>query len=333
MKLINNKLNKIKETFLKIQNKNKFFKNKNIIKIICIFFIIIILYFFINKCQFKIALCTMGKKENLYVQEFINYYKNLGVNKIFIYDDNDLNSEKISDVVNPLIINYVKIYNNMKYNIKTQRSAFTDCYKKNKNKFKWFIMVDMDEFLVIVNGTLKKYLSNPVFDKCDFIKIHWIIPSDNDLIYYDNRSLFERFKGPYKKSHFIKSIIKGNINNLLYAVHSPSFSPKNNITCNNVGEIIKYNKLNFESVGKVNIKNAFIIHFKYKSTEEYINKYKRGYINFFTKKNINKVLNTKIIEYFRDNKITMEKINYLENKLNLNLDKYKKFKNHSFKLN
>lgn len=120
---------------------------------------------------------------------------------------------------------------------------------------------------------------------------------------------------------------------MIYAVHSPSFSPKNNITCNNVGEIIKYNKINFESVSKINIKNAFIIHFKYKSTEEYINKYKRGYINFFKKKNINKVLNTKIVEYFRDNKITKEKINYLEKKLKLNLDKFKKFKNNSFKFN
>ena len=42
-------------------------------------------------------------------------------------------------------------------------------------------MVDMDEFLVIVNDSLKNYLSNPVFKKCDFIKFHWIIPSDNTI--------------------------------------------------------------------------------------------------------------------------------------------------------
>ena len=55
----------------------------------------------------------------------------------------------------------------------------------------------MDEYLVIVNDTLKNYLSNSLFNKCDFIKFHWMIPSDNNLLHYDNRSLFERFKGPY----------------------------------------------------------------------------------------------------------------------------------------
>jgi hypothetical protein len=40
----------------------------------------------INKTQtMKIALCTVGKKENLYAKEFIEYYINLGVNHIYIY--------------------------------------------------------------------------------------------------------------------------------------------------------------------------------------------------------------------------------------------------------
>ena len=37
--------------------------------------------------------------------------------------------------------------------------------------------------------TLKTYLEMPIFDKCDVIRIHWIIYDDNDLVYYDNRTL------------------------------------------------------------------------------------------------------------------------------------------------
>ena len=60
---------------------------------------LLILYLIIFiKNQIKIALCTMGKQENLYVKEFIYYYKKLGVDTIFIYDDNDYNTEKFSDV-------------------------------------------------------------------------------------------------------------------------------------------------------------------------------------------------------------------------------------------
>ena len=77
-------------------------------------------------------------------------------------------------------------------------------------------MFDMDEFLYIVDDSLKGYLTNKRFNKCDFIKINWVIPSDNNLLHYDNRTLFERFKGPYKKTPYIKSIIRGDINNLKY---------------------------------------------------------------------------------------------------------------------
>ena len=186
-------------------------------------------------------------------------------------------------------------------------------------------MVDMDEYLVIVNDTLKNYLLNPVFNKCDFIKIHWAIATDNNLLHYDNRSLFERFKGPYKYSRFIKSMIRGHINNLKYQVHSPYFSPKRNITCNNNGQVIQYKNINFESILPINAEKAYIIHYKYKSTEEFINKYKRGYSNFFKDRFKNwQNLNNKIEEYFRDNEITKEKIDYLQKELKLNLEKYKK---------
>ena len=74
-----------------------------------ILFIIFFIIFFISKINkkklIKVALCTMGKKENLYVQEFIDYYLKLGIDKIFIYDDNDNNTEKISDAIANTLFN------------------------------------------------------------------------------------------------------------------------------------------------------------------------------------------------------------------------------------
>ena len=62
----------------------------------------------------------------------------------------------------------------------------------------------MDEYLYIVNNTLKNYSSNRIFNKCDFIIFHWIIPNDNNLVNYDQRPLYERFKDPYMKMNGIK---------------------------------------------------------------------------------------------------------------------------------
>jgi len=47
----------------------------------------------------KVCLCTSGKKENLYAKEFVEHYKKYGVDKIFIYDNNDLNSEYFEESI------------------------------------------------------------------------------------------------------------------------------------------------------------------------------------------------------------------------------------------
>jgi hypothetical protein len=219
----------------------------------------------------------------------------------------------------------VTIFEAKKINILNQSEAFTDCYEKYNRFFNWIIMIDMDEFLYIKNETLKNYLLNPVFNKCDFIKIHWVLPTDNNHLYYENKSLFERFKGPYKNSKYIKTIVKGNIPRLKYWVHSPYISPERNTTCNNKGGIINYKYLNFEFINKIDIAKAFIIHFKYKSTEETIKKIKRGYDSFYQKKRIPGVLRHKIVEYLEDNQITKEKLEYIEKELHFNLSKYKRF--------
>ena len=183
-------------------------------------------------------------------------------------------------------------------------------------------MVDVDEYLYIVNDTLKNYLSSEKFSKCDFIKIHWANTQDNNLIYYEQRPLFQRFTKPYIKSKYIKTIIRGNITDLKYWVHSPYISPYRNITCTNDGNIIYYKNMNFEFINNINTNKSYLIHFRYKSTEELVNKLKRGYFNWSGNK-LKKCLSRIIESYFKENRITLEKINFLEKELKYNLSFYK----------
>ena len=74
-------------------------------------------------------------------------------------------------------------------------------------------------------------------------------------------------------------------------------------------------------VSPINTKKAYIIHFKFKSTEELIRKYKRGYRDWL--KNITqKNLDRKIIKYLSMNRITKEKIDYIKKEINFNFSKY-----------
>ena len=47
----------------------------------------------------------MGKKENLYSRQLISYYLNLGAEKFVFGDNNDPNTEKLSDVLQDYISN------------------------------------------------------------------------------------------------------------------------------------------------------------------------------------------------------------------------------------
>ena len=129
-------------------------KSNKTISILLFLFLI----FVFKKKNIKIALCSMGKQENLYVKEFIKYYINLGIDKIFIYDDNDINTEEISDMIDFRYKKYVKIFKTIKLKLFTQNKQFTDCYEKIKNKFDWILMIDMDEYLYIKTEKLKNYL-------------------------------------------------------------------------------------------------------------------------------------------------------------------------------
>ena len=271
----------------------------------------------------RFALCTMGKEENQYLNEFVDYYIKLGINHIFIYDDNPPNYKQMSDSLDDKYKQNVTFYKNLSSSFIHQSTLYNYCYEKNKNIFDWFLMVDMDEFLYLVDDkSLKEYLSDKNFEKCDFIKFNWAITTDNNLIHYDNRTLFERFKPPFLMDKFVKSMIRGNISGLKYWIHSPLISPIKNISCINTGEQIFENKVIIESTKPINTKKAFLVHFRFKSTEEFVNKYKRGYRNWFGKR-LKSFLEGNIEDYFNQNKITLEKINFIEKELQVNLLYYK----------
>ena len=52
----------------------------------------------------------MGKAENLYLNEFVDYYIKLGINHIFIYDNNEPSFERMSDILDNKYKKNITIY-------------------------------------------------------------------------------------------------------------------------------------------------------------------------------------------------------------------------------
>lgn len=269
----------------------------------------------------KIALCCIGKMENDYALEFVEYYKGIGFDKIFIYDNNDINGEDFNDVIGDYVKDgFVEIINyRINNNVLSQRYAYHDCYIKNQKEYDWIAFFDFDEFLTLVNhSSIKDYLSEKMFEQYDIVHLNWMSFDDNDLLDNDGRKVQDRLTRPcdfnfqklynFPENNHIKSIIRcknrGYIN---WQNASNPHTPSNNVKCcNNIGvecdSNSPFNNYNFDM--------AYIKHYSTKTIGEWLRiKSKRGLMSQFDKGK----KNLSVDVFFKHNKKTEEKLQFIEN--------------------
>ena len=272
-----------------------------------------------------IYLCVQGKNENLYVRDFVDYYKDIGFNKIIILDNNEMNGEKFEEKLKEYIDNkFIEIIN-IRDLESIQIPAYNYCYQKYKNEFDWIIFLDFDEFLFIKNHQrIDRYLYNNRFKKCQSILISRKIYDDNDLEKYDSRTLIKRFVRVKKNNTHcsVKTLVRGGINDLIIPnVHVSGINIQ--YFCNTEGERI-FPKSLYGRECKNN-PSVFIKHFFTKTAEEFCNKMKRGDAHYNKKNPEYKfIMMRRIKNFFFINKITKNKIKILEKCLKLDLDFFKK---------
>ena len=307
-------------------------ENYKLIKINFIFFIMIISLFNYNNRLLKkskknekninICICTIGKKENKYIREFVEYYVNYGVDKIFLYDNNDKEGERFEDVLNDFIKNkFVEILN-WRGRKREQLNVFKHCYNNNFKKFDWLLFYDLDEYIYLRNYTnIKDFLKEKKFNDCQIIYLNWIIHTDNNLIHYYNETLHKRFpilepKARKNITFFspVKSILKGHIPNIsINCLHKLNSKMK---ACNGFG--LKPKLLSYEM--EADSTYYYIDHFYFKSLEEFIDKLNKGNARTYIDRGIDFL---RINRYFTMNEINIYKLKYLENNTKINISLFK----------
>ena len=270
----------------------------------------------------KVCLCTLAKNENRYIREYVQHYEKYGVDKIFLYDNNDVEGEKFDEILSDYIQNGFVEVRNWRGKAKALMPIMNDCYQTNYKIYDWLIFYEIDEYIHLSNYTnIKPFLNLPKFKHCEVIYLNLICHTDNNLIYYDNRPLAERFPRTvpkYKKGGYrleIKSILRGHISDIeITSNHLLSTSLRN---CNGYGNKNRYYYNTYSNQN--DYKHYYIDHYYSKSTEEFIDKINKGdpYIDTL------KYIMQKVDKYFSQSEITREKIDYIENKTGLNLSLYR----------
>lgn len=267
----------------------------------------------------KIAMCSIGRMENRYAVEFVEYYNRIGVDKFFIYDNNYGDEEHFEDVLQQYIDNGIVEIIDYRNKSICQLESYQDCYDKHGKEYDWMCFFDFDEYLWIDNNSsLKELLSSEIYSGYDMIHVNELIYGDSGNIRYENKPLTQRFITPvqpinYKKTFdfpencHVKTIVRGGIDGIEWkgTPHTPS---SNNIKCcNSIGEPCKSNS---PFVIPYVHKNIILRHYKTKSLEEYyMTKVKRGYPDgnkdFFKK-------NSWVKDYFSENEVTEDKKEFIK---------------------
>lgn len=161
-------------------------------------------------------ICCIEKQENLYLRDFVEYYKKAGVDNIVMYDNNDVNGEYPQQVIGDYIANGFVIYKDARGKHRYQLDAYTQCYEEYRDKYDWICFFDVDEFIEIRDGkSINEFLSDERFNGSDAILIYWLLFGDSGNLHYENKPVWERFvqyKEPDARANTFKVILRGNPN-------------------------------------------------------------------------------------------------------------------------
>ena len=173
--------------------------------------------------------------------------------------------------------------------------------------------------------SIKQYLSNPLFKKCESISINWLIYSDNNLLYYDNRSIYERFTSPlykHRENRLVKSIVRGNLNKLVFTKDFSNHVPNKKLhICNSRGKIIK--RYSSFYVNPPLVKYTYLMHYTTKTAEEFIKKIKRG-----RRINILYNITKRLKKFFNINKYSDQKLKMFERDFNTTFSQFSNYTNY-----
>lgn len=210
----------------------------------------------------RVVICAIAKNEHLYINEWVKYYIGLGVDHIYLYDNDNLNSPYIGDYIDKDYLDKATIYN-----CRGVKKPYLQHYIYNKfyhtHKFEWVFFVDIDEYLVGVNN-IKEIIN----ERYDQIRIKWKLFGDDDLIERDtSKPLFNAFKQEKHDNRLEyqgKSIIRGGLNIKIHSCHYVKYIN----SCFPNGKRCQSNRLELLDY---NDQNVFINHYMTKSLLEFIN--------------------------------------------------------------
>lgn len=263
----------------------------------------------------KTCICTVIKDEQEYLEDWIKYHLELGIDKIFILEDIDSTSHKY---ITDKYIDNVELYTYDKFGFTEKQKQLTLLntllkYLKSLKEFDWCFVIDADEYITLENENEKLTDILDLFKDYSEVVIFWKNFGTNGHIHKPDYSKVNSYREYYTKecdySNFDKHC---NVINKFIVNLNKEFNPKCNFhhhhPCSN------FIKTNFGKDIRIPVfDKIYLKHYITKSLEEYIWKLKvRGM--FFPK-------HRKIKDLFEMEPDLLEYKSGIEKQLKININK------------
>ena len=278
----------------------------------------------------KTLLCAVGRLENRYIREWVEYHKKLGFTNICLCDNNRDGEEYFEEVIGDYIKDGFVILKDYRNKENFQHECYRECYFEYESEYDWIAILDVDEFLTFINhSTIDEYLGQEKFNDFDMIHVNWMGYGDCERLYYEDEPVLSRFPFPVQPLNYqtntiypsncqIKSIIRGGRKDKSKwenTVHTPT--PNTMKCCSASGIECESNAI----FNPIDFSEAFIRHYSVKSIDEYCDKLKRG---FADSKDVDDQKTERLVGllsgvFFRSCSFTEEKAKIIENKLKIKL--------------
>jgi len=224
----------------------------------------------------KTVICAIAKFENDYIQEWVDYHLGLGFSQIYIYDNNDIDGERISDVLDEEIYKGKVFVLNVRGQKQMQKKVYNEFY--HNNNFDWCGFIDIDEFITFNPKSGFNNINDFLATVTDFDSVHinWLCYGDNGKIRKQKGNVIDRFPKSKKPLNFtytykfpennhIKSIIRKELNiNWDTNPHTPEGDYK---ICDEKGNLcsnLPFKNFTYDVI--------FLRHYCTKTIEEYMDK-------------------------------------------------------------
>ena len=215
----------------------------------------------------KVAICAIGRLENRYAVEWVEHYKRLGVDHIFIYDNNraedgECFGESLFEYIES---GFVSLWAGMKPGTILQKQAYEEMYSIASD-YEWIGFFDFDELVCIEDGRdIHDFLDDY---ESDVVSLNWMTMTDNGLTHYDERPMAERFTQgtgeDFEINRHVKSFVRSGINGISF--NDPHIPNAPVLQCENVlHERIEQIPIQPKVIHSV----AYIKHYNTKTAEEW----------------------------------------------------------------